>query len=52
MPLVKKKMIEYMIPLKEEGEVEDVASVVAFLASDGSRYVTGSVINVDGGLAF
>jgi len=38
------------IPLKKFGEVEDVANVVAFLASDEAKYVTGQVLNVDGGL--
>lgn len=38
------------IPLGKFGSTEDVADVVAFLASDMSRYVTGQVINVDGGL--
>ena len=32
------------------GQPEDVAAVVSFLASDDSSYVTGNVINVDGGL--
>jgi 3-oxoacyl-[acyl-carrier protein] reductase len=38
------------IPLAKFGKTEDIADVVAFLASDMSRYVTGQVINVDGGL--
>jgi len=39
------------IPLGRVGEPEDVADVVAFLAGDQSRYVTGQVIQVDGGFA-
>lgn len=38
------------IPLKQFGSVEDVANMVAFLASDKSKYVTGQVMNVDGGM--
>jgi len=36
--------------LKREGEPEEVASVVAFLCSDWSSYMSGQVVNVDGGL--
>lgn len=43
------KAIE-MIPLKRAGEPEDVANLVNFLAGDESSYITGQVINVDGGL--
>jgi 3-oxoacyl-[acyl-carrier protein] reductase len=39
-----------MAPLGKIGEPEDVAEAVAFLASDAARYVTGQVLNVDGGL--
>ena len=39
-----------MTPLKEEAEPEDISNAVVFLASDKSRYITGTVINVDGGL--
>lgn len=38
------------IPLKRGGSPEDVANVCVFLASDMSAYVTGQVINVDGGM--
>ena len=38
------------IPLGRFGEAEDVADVVAFLSSDMAKYVTGQVVNVDGGL--
>lgn len=39
------------IPFREMGRPEDVANLVAFLASDSSRYITGQVICVDGGMA-
>ena len=38
------------IPLGRPGTPEDVADVVAFLASDAAAYVTGQVLNIDGGL--
>lgn len=38
------------IPLKRGGMPEDIANVCVFLASDLSAYVTGQVINVDGGM--
>lgn len=38
------------IPLKRGGKGEDVANLALFLASDMSSYITGQVINVDGGM--
>lgn len=38
------------IPMKRAGKPEDVAGLVAFLASDDARYLTGQTINIDGGL--
>jgi NAD(P)-dependent dehydrogenase (short-subunit alcohol dehydrogenase family) len=37
-------------PLPRPGEVEDIANVAMFLLSDAASYVTGQIINVDGGL--
>ena len=37
------------IPLRRMGKPEDVANLAAFLAGDEAGYITGSVINVDGG---
>jgi len=38
-----------MTPLGYLGEPEDIANAAVFLASDDSKYVTGSVLFVDGG---
>ena len=45
-----KDEISKNIPLKRMGKAEDVANVVNFLVSDESSYITGQVINVDGGM--
>ena len=39
-----------MIPLSRLGKAEEVAGVVNFLLSEGSQYITGQVIQIDGGL--
>ena len=38
------------IPMNKMGSPEDVANLVKFLVSDESKYITGQVINVDGGM--
>jgi len=40
------------IPLKRFGEVREVATVIRFLLSDDSSFITGQVINVDGGVVY
>ena len=45
-----KEEAEKNIPLKRFGKAEDVAECVAFLASGASDYITGQVIQVDGGM--
>lgn len=39
------------IPMKRVGEADEVAAVIAFLVSDAASYVTGSSINLDGGIS-
>jgi 3-oxoacyl-[acyl-carrier protein] reductase len=46
---VRQEMLK-QIPLARFGEPEDVAHVVSFLASEGSRYMTGQTLHVDGGM--
>ena len=38
------------IPLKRAGEAEEVGDCAVFLGSDMSQYITGQVIQVDGGM--
>ncbi len=47
--LVKEEMLK-RIPMKRLGKVEDIAEVVAFLASDSANYITGETIHVNGGM--
>jgi 3-oxoacyl-[acyl-carrier protein] reductase len=44
------KLLE-MIPLKRLGNTQEVAEIVCFILSDSARYITGQVIQADGGLA-
>lgn len=45
-----KENINSQIPLKRMGTAEEVANLVYFLSSEQSSYITGQVINVDGGM--
>ncbi|MTT32307.1 3-oxoacyl-[acyl-carrier-protein] reductase [Terrilactibacillus sp. BCM23-1] len=45
-----KEQMKKQIPLNYFGEPEDVAAVVKFLASEDSRYMTGQILNIDGGM--
>ena len=49
-PEFRKHESEHDIPVGEYGQPEDLANLVAFLASPRARYITGTVIPVDGGL--
>ena len=46
-----KQTILSHIPLERLGTTDDVAQAVLFLAGDASSYITGCVLNVDGGMA-
>jgi len=46
---VKSKLFE-AIPLSRMGRPEDIANAVVYLASDKAAYITGQVLNVDGGM--
>jgi len=43
-------MLKKMVPLNRFGQVEEVAEVISFLASEKSAYITGEVISINGGL--
>jgi 3-oxoacyl-[acyl-carrier protein] reductase len=49
-PEYRKKQSEEEIPVGEYGQPEDIANLACFLASPRARYITGTVIPVDGGL--
>jgi 3-oxoacyl-[acyl-carrier protein] reductase len=46
-----KKVLENSFPLKRIGDPEDVTNAILFLASDESKWVTGTIMNIDGGIS-
>ena len=44
------KALAGLIPMRRFGKAEEVAEAVAFFASPASSYITGDVLNVNGGL--
>lgn len=44
------KELKKLIPVNRFGKPEEVAELVAFLAGDGAAYITGEVININGGI--
>jgi 3-oxoacyl-[acyl-carrier protein] reductase len=46
-----REVIESIVPMKRAGTPEEVAALVAFIASDQAAYVTGQIISINGGMA-
>ena len=46
-----KELIDKMVPMKRAGKADEVAALVAFLASADASYITGQIISINGGMA-
>ena len=42
--------IERMVPMKRAGRADEVAALVAYLASEDAAYISGQVISINGGM--
>lgn len=51
MPEAAKAKVNELIPLGFQGDPEDIANMVSFLAGEEGRYITGQVIKIDGGMS-
>ena len=49
-PIAAKKMFISRQPMGRLGESEEIAAAICFLASDEASFITGAILNVDGGL--
>ena len=50
LPAERREELIKQIPLARVGDPEDIANAVGFLAGPGSKYITGQVLRVNGGL--
>jgi 3-oxoacyl-[acyl-carrier protein] reductase len=46
-----KESVETLVPMKRAGTPEEVAALIAFIASDAAGYISGQVISINGGMA-
>ncbi len=46
-----RKAIEQLVPMKRAGRPEEVAALVAFLASESAGYISGQILSINGGMA-
>jgi 3-oxoacyl-[acyl-carrier protein] reductase len=46
-----KKLLESSFPLRRIGEPDDISSAVVYFCSDEAKWITGTVLTVDGGIS-
>jgi len=46
-----KKTLESSFPLRRIGDPEDISGAVSYLCSDDAKWITGTVLTVDGGMS-
>jgi len=50
-PELKAEWLRTLVPMQRAGDTDEIAKVVAFVASEGASYMTGSTVDVNGGMA-